>query len=91
LLKGSSIAATYTFWPAQDIEPAWRDLGLAFEAPGLPQARAEFLLHLFEQRLEAVEIPAFLATGDLLGGTLLRNRADVTEFRDVGRLDSLLP
>src|SRR5438270_5008936 len=79
------------FLAAQDIEPPRRDLGLVLEPPGLPQARAEFLLNLLEQRIEAVEILAFLTVGDLLGGTLVRSRSYVTEFCDVGWLDDLHP
>jgi hypothetical protein len=40
------------FLAAQDVEPAGRDLGLALEPPGLPHARAKFLLNLVEQRLK---------------------------------------
>src|SRR5690606_3112366 len=74
------------FLAAQDIEPPQRDPRLTLEAPGLPQARAELLLHLLEQGLEAVEVLAFLAIGDLLGRTLLRRRSNVTEFGDFDRL-----
>lgn len=90
-MKGSSIAATIGFLAAQDAEATRRDLGLALETPGLPYACAEVLLNLLEQRLEAVEVLAFLAIGDLLGRALLGSRADVPEFGDIGRLDGLNP
>jgi hypothetical protein len=67
------------FLATQDIEPARRDLGLSFELLCLPQARAEFVLNLFEQRLGLLEIVGFLAIGDLLGGTFVRSRADVSQ------------
>src|SRR5207248_11369464 len=60
------------FLAAQDVVPSRRDLGLALEPPGLPQARAEFLLNLLEQSLAAFELRAFLTVGDLLRGTLVR-------------------
>ena len=44
---------------------------LQLERTGLPNATVEFLLHLLEQRLEVVEVLAFLAIGDLLGRPLL--------------------
>ena len=48
------------------------DLGLQLEAAGSARTPVvEVLLHLLEQRLEPVEVLAFLAVGDLLGGALL--------------------
>jgi len=73
------------FLAAEDVEPTRCDLGFALEPPRLPQARAELLLNLLEQGLEAVEVLASLAIGDLLGRPLLRNRPDMPELGDVGR------
>ena len=53
--------------------------------------RVEFPLNLLEQRLEAVEILAFLAVGDFLGRALLGGRADMAEFGDVGRRGGVHP
>jgi len=52
---------------------------------------SKLLLNLLERRLELLEILAFLAIGDLLGGTFVRSRTDVPEFRDVGRRGVLHP
>ena len=71
---------------AADNKPATRpDLRLQLEWARLPDAALDLLLHLLKQRLEAIEVLAFLAIGDFLGGALLGAGADMAKFGDVGR------
>ena len=57
---------------ADDEQRARLDLGLAARSGRVcADAAIELLLHLLEQRLELVEVLAFLAVGDFLGRALV--------------------
>src|SRR5260370_28057782 len=68
-----------------DNEPTARpDFGLQFERASLADTALDLLLNLNEQRLEAIEVLASLAVGDLFSCTLIGAGTYMAEFGDIG-------
>ena len=70
---------------AEDEELARLDYGFIPEWSGLANTCVEFSLNLLEKEAETLEVLAFAAGRDFLGGALLRARPHMPELGDVRR------